>query len=460
MLRSLRLPGCLLRLALVAGACAAVAVPASAEKASSFSRFKLSNGLEGYVIHDHRLPIVSHSLWYRVGATDERDGEAGLAHFLEHLLFKGTEQTPGLVFTRFAGTNGGIQNAFTTADTTVYFQRVPKDKLRRLMELEADRMANLKLVEADVNTERGAVLEELRRNLNNPFFKLNVAVNEQLFPGTTYSRPVIGYEADIKAMTHASALSFYRRYYAPNNAVLIVAGDVTLDEVKSIAEVTYGRAMRREVLPRVAHTPTMRPKSDRVVVEHDQVRTPTVGLRYVTPGTMTIPQDDEAALSMLSQILSVGQTSRMHRALVQKGLAVSGQGGLVTFRGVGTFWFSAGSAQGTQVGALEKAMHELVLDLGKNPVTKAELDEYRPLILKARAERLDNQFGRLETLGTLLMEGRTLEDLLAWDARIDRVTAEDVNRAVAAYLLRDRSMVVHLLPRVAAAAPAQAPSKN
>ncbi len=210
----------------------------------------------------------------------------------------------------------------------------------------------------------------------------------------------------------------------------------------------------------MAHHPSLHPKTDRIVVNHDQVRTPTVGVRYVTPGTMDIPQDDEAALSMLSQLLSVGQTSRMHRALVQTGLATAGQGGLVTYRGVGTFWFSAGAAQGVEVSRLEQAIQALIADLAKHPVTPAEIEEHRPLILKARAERLDNQFGRVETLGTLLMEGRTLEDLLAWDGRIDRVTAADVNRVVAAYLLRDRSMVVHLLPRVAAAAPAPAQPKN
>lgn len=463
MTRSLaRLPGRLARTVAVIGMLAALVVPATSEPASNYGHFTLANGLEGYVIYDHRLPIVTHSVWYRVGATDEKAGEAGLAHFLEHLMFKGTDNYPASIYNRFAGTNGGVQNAFTNWDNTTYYQRTPKDKLGKLMELESDRMAHLKLVEADVNIERGAVLEELRRNLNNPFFKMNVAVNEVLFAGTMYARPVIGYENEIKAMTHANALAFYKRYYAPNNAVLIVAGDVTLDEVKTLAEATYGRLPRHDVVARVSHTPSLKPKADRVVVEHDQVRTPTVSIRYVTPGTMGISQDDEAALVMLGSVLSTGQASRLHRSLVQTRIATSAHAGISTYRGIGRFSFDIGAAQGVSADVAEKALREFIADLRAHPITQAEVDELRPLILKGRAERQDNQFGRVETLGSMLMEGRTLDDLIGWDDRVDRVGAAAINRVVASFLRDERMVAIQLLPRLAAAAPAPggAPKSN
>src|SRR5262245_38543525 len=233
---------------------AAFAVLARAEPTSGppISHFKLANGLEVVVIPDRRAPVVTHMLWYKVGSADETPGKSGLAHFLEHLMFKGTANNPG-GFSPIVATIGGQENAFTSSDYTGYYQRVPRDQLKSMMEFEADRMTGLVLTDDVVKPERDVVLEEHNmRVANNPGARLGEQMEAALYLNHPYGRPVIGWRQEIEGLTREDALEFYKRFYTPNNAILVIAGDVTPEEVKKLAEETYGRVPRvAEVKPRV-----------------------------------------------------------------------------------------------------------------------------------------------------------------------------------------------------------------
>ena len=216
------------------------------------SNFTLANGLDVVVIPDRRTPVITHMVWYRVGAADETPGKSGLAHFLEHLLFKGTKKNPQGLFSQTVATIGGSENAFTSSDYTGYFQRTTRDRLKLMMEFESDRMTGLVLTDDVVKPELQVVLEERNSRVeNNVNARLSEQMEAALYLNHPYGRPVIGWRHEIEGLTREDALEFYKRFYTPNNAILIVAGDVTPDEVKALAEETYGRVPRvAEVKPR------------------------------------------------------------------------------------------------------------------------------------------------------------------------------------------------------------------
>jgi zinc protease len=210
--------------------------------ATRATEFKLANGMDVVVIPDHRSPVVTHMVWYRVGSADEVRGKSGIAHFLEHLMFKSTDKIPVGEFSKIVSRLGGQDNAFTGHDTTAYFQRVAKDRLGKMMEMEADRMVHLRLDEKEVLTERDVILEERRSRIdNNPSALLDEQMNAALYLNDPYGTPVIGWYHEMQQLTREDALNFYKHYYAPNNAILVVSGDVTADEVKKLAEDTYGK---------------------------------------------------------------------------------------------------------------------------------------------------------------------------------------------------------------------------
>ena len=213
---------------------------ASAEPRAS--EFKLSNGMDVVVIPDHRAPVVTHMVWYKVGAADEPKGVSGIAHFLEHLMFKSTDKIAVGDFSKIISKLGGQDNAFTGQDVTAYHQRIAKEQLATLMEMEADRMTHLRLTNDEVATERQVIIEERRSRIeNNPGARLDEQMNAALYLSHPYGVPVIGWEHEMAKLSREDALRFYKRYYAPNNAILVVAGDVTVDEVKRLAEATYGK---------------------------------------------------------------------------------------------------------------------------------------------------------------------------------------------------------------------------
>lgn len=208
---------------------------------AEMSEFKLANGLDVVVLPDHRAPVVTHLIMYRVGAADEPPGKSGIAHFLEHLMFKGTEKNPAGRFSKMLGTIGGQENAFTTSDYTGYYQRVPREYLKTVMEFESDRMTGLVLSDANVLPERDVVLEEYNMRMSNsPEARLGEQLSAALYLSHPYGKPVIGWRSEIEKLNRRDALAFYHHFYRPENAVVVVAGDVKADDVKALAERTYG----------------------------------------------------------------------------------------------------------------------------------------------------------------------------------------------------------------------------
>ncbi len=293
------------------------------------SEFTLANGMKVVVIPDTRSPVVTHMVWYKVGSADEPKGVSGIAHFLEHLMFKSTDKIPMGEFSKIVSRLGGQDNAFTGNDITSYFQRIAKDRLKTVMEMEADRMVNLRLTDKEVLTERDVILEERRSRIdNNPAALLDEQMDAVLFQHHPYGIPVIGWEHEMAKLSPADAMRHYKRYYAPNNAILVVSGDVTPEEVKKLAEETYGvipanpQALRD---PRPTEPPARAAR--RVRLEDPRAGKASLHRDYVVPSYSTAAPGEAEALDLLMKIVSDGPTSRLYRKLVVEEKVASSTGG-------------------------------------------------------------------------------------------------------------------------------------
>ena len=308
------------RFALATLACFAFTAAAQAQTADRVTTFTLDNGLEAVVIEDNRAPVVVHMMWYKVGSADETSGKSGIAHFLEHLMFKGTETMEPGEFSRVVAANGGSDNAFTSYDYTAYFQRVASDRLELMMRMESDRMRNLVLDDEDMLTERDVVVEErAQRTDSNPGALFSEQRRAAQFLNHPYGRPIIGWRDEVAALTLQDALDFYALHYAPNNAVLVVAGDVDPDEVRALATQYYGRLPPSENLP-----PRARPaEPEHLSARHmemvdDRVSNPYVIRTWLAPERDAGAQQDAAAYTLLAALLGGNSaTSHMGNLLEQ-----------------------------------------------------------------------------------------------------------------------------------------------
>src|SRR5215207_1184679 len=290
------------------------------------SSFALDNGLDVVVIPDRRTPVVTHMVWYRNGSADDPLGQSGIAHFLEHLMFKGTERHPAGEFSKVVSGLGGQENAFTSYDYTAYFQRVAREHLEAMMAFEADRMTGLAIDEAVVAPEREVVLEERRMRVEtDPAAQLSEAMAASLFVHHPYGIPIIGWMHEIEGLNREHALGYYRRFYTPENAILVVAGDVTGDEVRRLADATYG-----QVAPRGERPIRFRPREPEpvaarhVTVADPKVEQPTMQRLYLVPSCRTASQRDCYALELLAEVIGGGPTSYLYRKLVmERGIAVN-----------------------------------------------------------------------------------------------------------------------------------------
>ncbi len=409
--------------------------------------FTLDNGMQVVVVSNHRAPIVTHMVWYKVGAADESAGESGNAHFLEHLLFKGTKTLAPGEFSRIIAENGGRENAFTSQDYTAYFQTVARDRLEIMMKHEADRMTNLVLTDEVVLPERDVVIEERRsRTDNNPSAKLFEAMNAALYLNHPYRLPVIGWQHEIEELNTETALAFYKKWYAPNNAILIVAGDVTAEEVRPLAEKYYGVIPARAVPERKRIIEPPQSSARRVVHKSPRVRQPALAITYLAPSYRRGASEHAYALQVLDEVLSGGSTSRLYKSLVvEQKLAVSvGSNYSASSLDLSDFGFYASPQPGVDMETLEAALRaeiELVLEKG---ITEKELASAQ------RRKRADSVYVR-DDLGTApriigmsLATGRTIEEIEAWPDLIDKVTTEQVLEAARA-VFRDESSVTGLL---------------
>src|SRR6202162_4705471 len=325
--------------------------------------FTLGNGLQVVVIPDHRTPVVTQMVWYKVGSADETPGKSGLAHFLEHLMFKGTAKHPVGEFSQTVLRIGGNENAFTSVDYTGYFQRVPREQLGKMMEFEADRMTGLILKDENVLPERDVVLEEYNmRVANNPDARLTEQIMAALYLNHPYGRPVIGWHPEIEKLDREDALAFYRRFYAPNNAILVIAGDVEAADVRPMAERTFGVAAAQPAIPPQRLRPQEPvPAAPRTVTLSDpRVEQPSVKRLYLVPSAATAPAESPA-LDVLAQLMGGGSNSYLYRALVvDKPLAVSaGAGYQGTSLDATQFTISAAPKQGVEFSQIEQVIDEI-----------------------------------------------------------------------------------------------------
>ena len=434
----------------------------AAESATRASEFKLDNGLQVVVIPDHRAPVVTHMIWYRVGAADEVRGKSGIAHFLEHLMFKSTDKIPVGEFSKIVGRLGGQDNAFTGNDATAYFQRVSKDRLPKMMEMEADRMVNLRLDEKEVLTERDVILEERRSRIdNNPSAELNEQMNAALYLNHPYGVPIIGWYHEIAKLSREDALTFYKHYYAPNNAILVVSGDVTADEVKTMAEATYGKIPAN---PKI-ETKRVRPSDPpQIVARQLELKDPRAGnysfhRDYVTPSYTTAKPGEAEALDLLMKIAASGSTSRLYKKLVVDAKVASSAGGDYSGSGLdsGTISIYAIAADGVPLEKSEALADEVLNDIVKNGVTAAELERAKSSYLADYVYESDNQATLARRYGWNLAVGRTVADVEGWPAAISKVTLDDIKKVAAEYLDVRHSVTGYLLPDKSGVADSSAP---
>ncbi|MEE8226793.1 MAG: pitrilysin family protein [Kiloniellales bacterium] len=410
--------------------------------------FTLDNGLQVVVITNRRAPIVTHMLWYKVGAADEPAGRSGIAHFLEHLMFKGTEALGPGEFSQIIARNGGRENAFTSYDYTGYYQTVASDRLEIVMKHEADRMTNLKLTDELVLPEREVVLEERRSGVDRePSSQLSEALRAALFLNHPYRLPVIGWEDEIHALTKDDAVTFYRRWYAPNNAVLIVAGDVSTDEVRRLAETYYGPIPAREIPLRQRPQEPPQLAARRVVLENPRVRQPSITIRYLAPSYNAGQSEHAYALQVLDQILGGGPTSRLYRALVvdQAVAAGAGSGYGASSLDLSIFSVYASPRPGVEIEQVEAAVRKEIARIVDDGVTEDEVAIAKKR-LQAEAVYARDQLGAgPRILGTALVTGQTVEDIENWPERIEAVSLEQVNAAAKAVLASDKRSATGLL---------------
>ncbi len=425
--------------ALIAGVLAGGLAAGGAARAAVFNpeTFTLDNGLQVVVIPNHRAPVVTHMMWYKVGAADEQPGHSGIAHLLEHLMFKGTlTRAPG-EFSAIVARNGGQENAFTTSDYTAYYQNVAKDRLALVMELEADRMTNLILTEAQVAPEKQVVLEERRQRIaNDPGAILDEYADAVMFLNYPYRRPVIGWEHEIEGLSAEEVLAFYRRWYAPNNAILVVAGDVSAAEVRPLAEKYYGSIPRAET---PEHTTLMEPPAEtprRAAFSDPRVRQDVWKRAYIAPSVRYGDSEEAQPLEVLAHIMGGGSTSRLYRKLVvEDGLADQVSVWYAAdMRGPAQFVLAVQPRAGVSLTTIEQTVDAMLGDILARGVSSDEVERAGRRLQAEAVYARDSLSGGAQVLGRALAIGLPVEYVETWPARIGAVSHDQVNAAARAVL--------------------------
>ncbi|WP_134678631.1 M16 family metallopeptidase [Paracoccus ravus] len=435
-------------------ALALAATPSLAEMPKGISHFKLDNGLEAVVIEDHRAPVVVQMVWYKIGSADEQPGKSGIAHYLEHLMFKGTDKLGPGELSKTVTANGGMDNAFTSYDYTAYFQRIAADRLPLVMEMEADRMQNLRIGEDDWQAERQVVLEERsQRTDSDPGAQFAEERSAVQFYNHPYGRPVIGWRQEMEGLTRDDAIAWYDAHYAPNDAVLIIAGDVTAEKAKELAEQFYGPIPPKENTTRKPRPQEPEQRADRRIERSDpRVAQPVLTRSILAPERNAGEQKQAAALSVLAELLAgSAQTSVLARDLVLTGKAL-----YVDARYDGltvdptTFGISLVPGPGISNADAEAALDAALTKFLEDGPDAAQLERVKTQIRASRIYAQDSAHGRAYDYGQGLSVGLTVEDVNDWPDILGAVTADDIRAAAQLVLARPGSVTGWLLPEPAA----------
>ncbi|WP_321449236.1 insulinase family protein [uncultured Cohaesibacter sp.] len=416
----------------------------------NFSTFQLENGMQVLVIPDHRAPVVTHMVWYKAGAADEKRGVSGIAHFLEHLMFKGTKAHPDGEFSKIVASLGGEENAFTTQDYTAYYQRVAKQHLGLMMELEADRMANLQLTDEQVEPELKVILEERAMRIDsNPGALLSESLDAALYRNHPYGIPVIGWEHEMEQLDRQDAIDWYNEYYTPNNAILIVAGDISEDEVRDLAQKTYGKVERRaEPEARIRpHEPPQRTARSLTFTD-ERVNQASVRQAYGTPSDSTAENGEAQALDLLGYILGSGTNSRLYKTLVIDNKIATSAGAY--YQGTGLddtrMLFYGIPTAGHTVGDVQAGIRTEIDRIMKDGVSEDEVARAKRSLLAQTFYAQDNQAALARIVGTALSTGQSLDELRKWPEHLAEVTPEQIKAVAEKYLQAHRSVTGYLLP--------------
>ena len=412
--------------------------------------YTLENGMEVVVIEDHRAPIATHMVWYRVGAADEPRGKSGIAHFLEHLMFKGTEAVPDGTFSEVIEANGGDDNAFTSQDYTAYYQQVAADRLPLMMEMEADRMRGLILDDAAMLTELDVVLEERAlRTDSDPGSLFTEQRDAAQFLNHPYGTPVIGWPNEVKALDLQDALDFYHLYYAPNNAILVVAGDVEPESVLALAKQFYGPLAPSDGISKRLRPQEPPQRSARRLVYRDaRVSSPYVIRSYLAPNRRAGDQTEAAALSLLADVLGGGGITSLlgQRLQIEEDIALASG---AFYSGLSydpdTFGMYVVPKPDTSLEEAEARLDATLEYLLENGVDPDRLARSKATLLADEIYAMDSQRGLAQRYGAALTSGLTVEDVAAWPEVLQAVTEEDILAAARNLLDIRRSVTGYLM---------------
>lgn len=431
-------------------ACLAFALPASVKAMDEqVTSFTLDNGMQVVVVQDDRAPVVTHMVWYKAGSADEPKGSSGVAHFLEHLLFKATDTLESGELSAVVSANGGRDNAFTSFDFTAYFQRVAADRLGLMMEMEADRMRNIRLTEQDIATERNVIIEERnQRTENNPRALFGEQMSAVQYHNHRYGVPIIGWMHEMEALDMDDAISFYNTYYYPNNAILVVSGDVTPQEVERLANEHYGPIPANPDLPERLRTEEPPQTAERRLYFRDaRVSQPYVSRSYLAPERDPGNQKTAAALTVLAEVLGGGQTSYLTEKLQfeQQKAVYSGS----FYRGTSlddtTFDVVIVPTPGVSLEEAESALDTAIEQFMVDGVTDEQLDRIKMQVRASEIYARDDVSGIANRYGRALSSGLTVADVQAWPDILQSITRDDVMAAAKLVFDRDASVTGWLM---------------
>jgi zinc protease len=445
---SKRLPlGALLAAALAVSSSAPAQNPS--QKRERVFQFALQNGMQVVVVPDHRAPVITQMLWYRVGAVDDPPGIGGLAHFFEHMMFRGTTANPGDAFSTTVARNGGEDNAFTTHDYTAFYEEIAKDRMPVVMRLEADRIANLDLSDNNVHTERDVVMEERRMRVDNdPQSLLREQMEAALHLSHPYGRPVIGWADEIRHIDRIAAQDFYTHHYAPNNCILVIAGDVTPDEVRKAAEGEYGKLAARELVPRWDFAQPPRLGETRLNIARPDVKVPLFFRIYRVQSYTEAKPGEAEALETLAQVLGGDSTSTLYRKLVvDKKLASDAGASYDGYnRDAGEFSVYAVPRLGVKLEQVEKAVDDAIKGYATALPNPVEFNRAKTQLVASTTYRHDSQYEMAAAYGQALVIGLTVDDVEQLPNRIKAVPPQAVREAAARELNRREAVTAYLTP--------------
>lgn len=422
---------------------------AVASEKADVESFTLKNGLEVIVIPNHRVPAINHTIWYKIGAGDDPVGKSGLAHYHEHTMFLGTKKYKSGEYSNIIARNGGEQNAFTGHDATAYYINISKENLPLAMEMEADRMGDLTASEADMDKEKQVIIEERRMRIdNNPDALLSEQINAALFRNHPYHLPVIGWQHEMYTLTRQDVFDFHKKWYHPNNAILIISGDVTTSEVKPLVEKYYGGLKKAEVPERHWNSEPPQIAARRITMHHSQVTQPEWSRVYATSSLGYDKKEETLPLFVLAQVLGGGKTSRLYKSLVTEQKLASGvsvdYNGFA--RGPGEFSIDIAPEQGIDPAKIEEATDKELEKFLSGGVTEEEMARAKILLKAETIFARDGLSGIANIMGWVRMVGLDKDYFTRWPKLVDDISADAVLTSAKDTLKPEQSVTALLLP--------------